>query len=414
MNLKGEFESLFLTSILQLLCDDRKTGVLLVTSGKKQSRVFFAKGTIVYATGSQKEARLGYILKSNGILSDEQLQKCLESGREKKQALGKILLDKGYISLDALEKYNRKQVEEILYNMLLWKKGKFEYTDTKLNLRGMAVTQLNPMKLILEASRRVDEMSILTEQITSNRLVFKISGKVEKKEGIKLNANEWRILSLIDGSRTVRQVIDKSGYDEFAVYKILYSILSYGLIEKGEEIQLADEESGDDYSSIITVYCDILQAMKKQIAVELGSQTAAVFEECKSGLDTLHQNLFKEFHPDKPTNANIKAISVSMREFDDFEEGHRFLINGFNEYCTRLLNNVADILGITPIQRIMQEVEKVIDYVNKYQTGSHEKSKIVNDIKNILIIVEARLKDSKWEKRGNSGIFSFLKKKQKS
>ena len=76
------------------------------------------------------------------------------------------------------------------------------------------------------------------------KLVAKISGKVEKKEDVKLNDNERRILSLIDGSRTVRQVIDKSGYDEFAVYKILYSILSYGLIEKGEEIQLADEESG--------------------------------------------------------------------------------------------------------------------------------------------------------------------------
>ncbi|MCK5324335.1 MAG: DUF4388 domain-containing protein, partial [Desulfobulbaceae bacterium] len=154
------------------------------------------------------------------------------SAREKKQALGKILLDKGYISLDELEKYNRKQVEEILYNMLLWKKGKFEYKDAKLNLQRIVVTQLNPMKLILEASRRVDEMSILTEQITSDGLLFKISGKVEKKEDVKLNDNERRILSLIDGSRTVRQVIDKSGYDEFAVYKILYSILSYGLIEK--------------------------------------------------------------------------------------------------------------------------------------------------------------------------------------
>ena len=414
MNLKGEFESLFLTSILQLLCDDQKTGVLLVTSGKKQSRVFFEKGTIVYATGSQKEARLGYILKSNGILSEERLQKCLASAREKKQALGKILLDKGYIALDELEKYNRKQVEEILYNMLLWKKGKFEYKDAKLNLQGMVVTQLNPMKLILEASRRVDEMSILTEHITSDGLLFKISGKVEKKEGVKLNANEWRILSLIDGSRTVRQIIDKSGYDEFAVYKILYSILSYGLIEKGEEIQLADEESGDDYSSIITVYCDILQAMKKQIVVELGSQTSSVFEECKSGMDTMQQNLFKEFHPDKSTNANIKALSMAMKEFDDFEEGHRFLINGFNEYCTHLLNNVADLLGLTPIQRIMQEVEKVIDYVNKYQSGSHEKSKIINDVKNLLIVVEARLKDSELGKKGNSGIFSFLKKNQNS
>ncbi|MCK5544821.1 MAG: DUF4388 domain-containing protein [Desulfobulbaceae bacterium] len=158
MNLKGEFESLFLSSILQLLCDELKTGVLQVTNGKKKSRVFFKKGTIVYATSSQKEAHLGYILKSNGILSDEQLQKCMASAREKKQAFGKILVDNGYISLGAFKKYNHKQVEEILYTMLLWKKGKFEYIDTELNLQAMVLTRLNTMKLILEASRRADEM----------------------------------------------------------------------------------------------------------------------------------------------------------------------------------------------------------------------------------------------------------------
>jgi len=67
----------------------------------------------------------------------------------------------------------------------------------------MIVTQLNPMKLILEASRRIDELSVLKEFIPSDNLVFQMSGKVQNKEEIKLNANEWRILSLVDGTRTL-------------------------------------------------------------------------------------------------------------------------------------------------------------------------------------------------------------------
>ena len=46
-----------------------------------------------------------------------------------RDAIGKILLDKGYITLDVLKEYNQKQVEEIPYNILFWKKGKFEYKE---------------------------------------------------------------------------------------------------------------------------------------------------------------------------------------------------------------------------------------------------------------------------------------------
>ena len=60
MNLQGDFEGLTLASILQLLCNDQKTGVLTVTCGDEESRVFFDQGTIVYASASLKEARLGF------------------------------------------------------------------------------------------------------------------------------------------------------------------------------------------------------------------------------------------------------------------------------------------------------------------------------------------------------------------
>ncbi|MEN8212255.1 MAG: DUF4388 domain-containing protein, partial [Thermodesulfobacteriota bacterium] len=248
MNLNGDFEGLTLSSILQLLCNDQKTGVLTVSCDKEESKVFFEKGTIIYASASLKEARLGFLMRNDGIISEKQLQKSLALGRENKMHLGKILVDNGYISLDILNKYNTKQVEAILYNLLFWKKGKFEYKDAKLNLKGMIVTQLNPMKLILEASRRIDELSVLKECIPNDNLIFQMSEKVQNKEEIKLNENEWKIFSLVDGTRSVRQIINQSNDDEFAVYKILFSMVSSGLIEQNEEVQLDDIREENDYS----------------------------------------------------------------------------------------------------------------------------------------------------------------------
>ncbi len=403
MNLQGDFEGLFLTSILQLLCSDQKTGLLRVTSGKNESRVFFDQGTIVYASGSQKEARLGYILRRDGIISAQKLEKCLSEGRQKKLSLGRILVDKGYVSLKILEKYNTKQVEEILYNLLLWKKGKFEYKDARLNLAGMVVTQLNPMKLILEASRRIDEMSVLETVITSDKLIFIISGNVDNKDEIKLNANEWRILSLIDGSRTIRQIITKSGYDEFAVYKIFFSLISYGVIEPRAEVEFSDE----DYSAIITVYNDIFQGVNKQIEAELGDRTASIFEESKSELDPSFKSLLEKYDPAKESSRNIKAIIEAMNKIDDPEQRRDDLINAFNGYCILVLQRIAAILGINPVRKIVEEIENIIGYVKKYHKESPEKSRIVNDLVTMMGQLQSRL-DEKQEKK-SKGIFSLFR-----
>ena len=408
MNLQGDFEGLTLASILQLLCNDQKTGVLTVTSDTEESRVFFDQGTIVYASASLKEARLGSLMRADGVISADQLQKCLAQAKEEKMHLGKILVDKGYISLETLKKYNTKQVEAILYNLLFWKKGRFEYKDAKLNLKGMIITQLNPMKLILEASRRIDELSVLQKYISSDRIVFKMSGKMQSKEEIKLNANEWRILSLIDGTRTVRQIIDESGYDEFAVYKIFFSVISSGLIEQKEElISPADPQGDDDYSSILIVFNDILTAIRKNIVDELGDRSYSLFEESKSGLADEYKRLLQDYHPDNHSRANLKSIVSVLEAMDPMKDPKEFLIAGFTEYCGRVLEKVGGILGSQPLIKILEDIEKVLGYVRKYQAGSKEKTKIVNDMKHALDYIQSKFKTEPGG-RSRGGIFSIF------
>ncbi|MCP3873824.1 MAG: DUF4388 domain-containing protein [Desulfobacteraceae bacterium] len=409
MNLQGDFEGLTLASILQLLGNDQKTGVLTVTCDKEESRVFFQQGTIIYASASLKEARLGFLMRNDGIISVQQLQKCLALAKEEKLHLGKILVDKGYISLDTLKKYNTKQVEAILYHLLFWKKGRFVYKDAKLNLKGMIVTQLNPMKLILEASRRIDELSVLKQFIPSDKMVFKMSGKMQSKEEIKLNANEWRILSLIDGTRTVRQIISESGYDEFAVFKIFFSVISSGLIEQKEEIQLDDEKGENGYSAILTVFNDILTSIKKNITSELGDRSYSLFEESKAHIAIEFKQVLKDYHPDNHKNSNLQAIANALEQMDFIEDQNELLISGFTEYCAHVLKNIGEILGAQPLIHILEGIEKVLGYVKKYQAGSKEKSKIVNDMKNVIMQIHSEFEmDKKGKSKG--GIFRLFSK----
>ncbi|WDP92979.1 MAG: DUF4388 domain-containing protein [Desulfobacter sp.] len=406
MNLQGDFEGLTLASILQLLCNDQKTGILTVTRGKDKSKVYFDQGTIVYATAAVKQARLGFLLRNDGIISVQQLQKCLSFAKAENLHLGKVLVEKGYISLDTLKKYNTKQVEAILYDLLFWEKGIFGYRDAKLNLKNMIVTQLNPMKLILEASRRIDELSVLRKVIPSDKLVFKMSGKVKSKEEIKLNANEWRVLSLIDGSRTVRQIIRESSYDEFAVYKILYSVISSGLIEQKEEVQLENGDNEEYLTAVVTVFSDILSTIKKTISEELGERTETLFLESEANLNDQLQKVFKYFNPDNPKNKNLEAIEKGLDSIDLAEDPKEFIISGFVSYCEQILRKIGELLGVQPIAAAMDDIEKILGYIRQYQAGSKIKDRIVTDMKTLIKTIESEFNINKDKPK--KGLFSLF------
>ena len=409
MNLQGDFEGLSLASVLQLLCNEQKTGVLAVTCESEKSRVFFEKGTIVYASASLKEARLGFLLRNDEVISAQQLRDSISFGKKARLHLGKVLVDKGYISIDTIEKYCTKQVETILYNIFFWKKGKFEYKDVRLNLKGMIIIQLNPMKLILEASRRIDELSVLREQIPSDELVFKISGKVKSNEEIKLNADEWRVLSMIDGTCTVRQIITKSGYDEFAIYKILFSVISSGLIEKKKEIPFSSHgEKSKDYSGILIVFNDIFQSIKKNVIAEVGNRSNALFEESKSDLVMELKTVFKGYHPDNDKDTNSQAIEAALEVIPHIDNPIEFLISGFTEYCGLVLQETGELLGAQPLNRILKDIEKILDYVATYQTGSNEKEKIVNDMRHAIGGMRSVFNINKKSKKQKKGLFSFF------
>jgi len=234
MSLKGNIKSFELTTIFQLLQTEKKTGLLQLQGKEKTVSVFIKKGNIAYAADGQADTRLGYLLRSSNVITDEQLERCFKLCDEKKQDLIRILLDEALITKEKLQGFVQKQTENIVFDLFFWEEGDFEYKDVGLNPDHMLLIQLNTMQILLEGSRRVDEMHVLKKRIPSDDLVFR---KEEEKQvaANDLDAHELPVFSLINGRHTIRQLIDKSGYDEYSIYRILNSLIDSGFIEQGED-----------------------------------------------------------------------------------------------------------------------------------------------------------------------------------
>ena len=269
MSFTGNLDTIDLTDVMQLLCNDQKTGILKLTNENNEVKVFIQDGSIIYATSTQKEFRLGTLMSNKGIITYKQLMDALVGSREQNIAIGKFLVMKKYITEDMLKQFTNKQVEEILYNIFLWPTAHFEYTDQAHNLDGMIVSPFNTMTLMLEATRRIDDMSVFAKKINDKKMVFRITEKILDKKGIILKLNEWRILSFVDGIRSIEGIIKKSGLDKYSVYRILYSLISYGLVdEKTAEQQREENIENIDFSAVAGAYYNTMHTIKNYFTAE--------------------------------------------------------------------------------------------------------------------------------------------------
>jgi predicted transcriptional regulator len=412
MSLKGNIETFYLSSILQLLCGDKKNGVLTITEGDRKSQVYFKDGSIVYASGSRKEVRLGYLLRSKGIISAEELQNSLNLAKQRRERLGKVLVEKGYISTETLKKFIHQQVRENLYELFLWQQGEFEYVDQEVKVEEGFATSFNPLEIILEGTRRVDEWAILKKNVPHSQVVFRISKNVEQQDSsVNLTANEWRVLSLVDGRRTVQQVVADCGHDEFSVYRVLNSLISSGLIEKSERQPLVRRGGQEEAALAIQVYHEFLQNVRQVLAKTIGDRSLKLMEDARARLPTEQQELLRNFSFDRDAKGNVELV---LKDGDDSPPQKDALLSAFSAWSLAILRNQKGLVDEHAVTANLQELSTKVAQWQKASEGSGVRERVLEDVLHILgqALQEApqsSRKDHGEEKGG--GILSFFKRK---
>ncbi len=409
MALKGNIETFYLSSILQLLAGDKKTGILTIADKGRIVRVYIKNGNIVYAIGTQKEVRLGYLLRTKGIISAEELQKALTLAKQRKERLGKILVEKGYISSETLKKFIHQQVRDILYDLFLWKRGDFEYKDQELNLDEEFVTELNHMEVILEGTRRVDEWEILRKNIPHPQMVFRINKNVEKRrDNVNLTANEWRIISLVDGKRTVQQIVADSGHDEFVVYRMINSLISSGLIEKSEGVAIAPPSGKNEAPAIIQIYHQVLLNMLRLMEKAVGKRAYSLMEEAKAQVPAKHSGLLRTYDCQRDAKSNIKLILEASPGSPPSNEA---LVNAFNVWILAILHKQKGVLNEQAMAVSLQELSRSDAKWQKYPGKSELKGAIHGSIIQTVEQFQREWGKAVKGKDKSSSILSFLKRK---
>lgn len=235
--LEGTLDDFTLPDILQLLAFTGKTGRLRIEREGHQGRVWFRDGHVRFATSDTGRIALGRRLVGAGLVTTDQLERALEQQRApggRGLRLGRILIEDGALDEQALESMVREQVQDAIFDLMRWTGGafRFDVEASDATIEEDIELTASVEDLVMEGSRRLDEWDTVRHKIPSTQAVVAMARPpADSGVEVSLTADEWRLLTLVDGRRTVGDLVDLCGQGEFATSRLLYGMVGAGLLE---------------------------------------------------------------------------------------------------------------------------------------------------------------------------------------
>lgn len=241
--LKGTLEDFTLPDVLRMMNTARKTGQLVVERSAGSGTVFIREGDVYYAESSLAREPLGQKLIRSGALTDSALMKALDENASTGQRVGEILIAHNAITVEQLQRAVRQQIEDSVFDLMRWEAGSFEWQSGVVADVEVPIA-ISVENLIMEASRRLDELEVINRKIPSVKAVLAMAPRPpEGAVEINIQPEEWRMLVLVNGSRTVGEIADLTGLDDFSAIRGLYGLVSAGLVvvvDAGDEPEEAE------------------------------------------------------------------------------------------------------------------------------------------------------------------------------
>ena len=359
MPLNGDVKTFPLAAIVQMVHDERKTGILTVSTPRRRIGIYFREGNIIHVRGNtDKELKLGALLKANNLISEDRLEDMLAVSKAMEKRLGTVLLEREYIEFDKLVSIIQLQFKEGVANMLSWDEAKFSYKDGLDGYTDEIKCEVDPVRLVQEAKKREEFKGL----IPNDQVVFQINPNVDTTKSVHA-ARDLRVLLLLDGRRNVAQLIKETGYSRLAAYRSLSKLYAQNaIVRKGDDKQPTKKMGTLELSPITTIYWNLLQQVMTSLAEELGASKATSSLENSLRQSAYYERFLKPFRLDQDLATNISQMEALIQQQRQ-PLAQNDLVNGFNQVLVLLLGEQYQFLGYkgtrSTVQRMRASLQNV-------------------------------------------------------
>jgi curved DNA-binding protein CbpA len=322
--IEKELKKLNFPRILIDLHRNRKTGTLTIDTADVTKKVFIDRGNAVFASSTDEDDRLGEMLIKLGKITIEQYDRSVELLKQTGKRQGTILVELGYLTPKDLVMGVKSQVREIIYSLFQVEYAEYEFDEEQLPTREVITLQMSMGTLIYEGMKKINNVVRIKREMPDMNAVLKLNEDPKSVfRDIVLSPPDKAMLAMIDGTITVRELLDGTSVATFEAIKTMYVLYVTGMIEEQknvvkpeEQIMVADEPpqpldtEGESFDNRVNELYSNLYKLRPHDLIGIDETSDA------KTVQNNYYKLVKKFHPDRSISSTDplmldKLITIS-------------------------------------------------------------------------------------------------------
>jgi hypothetical protein len=242
MKLEGSLDAFSLPDIFQLLSFTKKSGGLHLASDGCDGVVFFAGGQVTGASADGSRQPLARRLIGAGAVDDDALAAAVSAATQgESMGVVKALLEHGAIEGELLKQAVTDQSVDAVFDLLRWQQGDFAFVMDEANLDDVGVA-LSVEAILADAESRSSSWDSVSLIVPSAQALLAMP--VVLPTDPQVSREEWSLLALVDGRRSVAELVDLTGSGHYAVVSTLAGLVTRGLLEVRDEADASEDHVG--------------------------------------------------------------------------------------------------------------------------------------------------------------------------
>jgi hypothetical protein len=227
VRLEGSIDAFSLPDIFSLLSMTKKSGGLHLRRDGAHGVVWFTTGALTGGAADVSTQSLARRLIGAGLVDDDALTAAVAHATADDVGVGRALQVQGTIDDGVLHEVSCEHIVDTVFDLLRWPDGDFAFVIDEPNPDDVGVSR-QVDDVVTEARNRLEAWSEVSTTVSSPQTV--LSQAANPPVELQLSRDDWTLLALVDGRRTVADIVRLLGRGEYAVVSCLADLMTRGLL----------------------------------------------------------------------------------------------------------------------------------------------------------------------------------------
>ncbi len=247
---RGSLDRTPFARLLGALYAHRASGAVLLKRSAVKKIVYVVDGVPVFVKSNLISECLGRVMVRERIISERECDASVERLKRERRRQGEILIEMNAISPHNLRFGLEQQMETKLFDIFSWREGQFMLDPEQRWTGPESALTMSPTETVYEGVRRTmapDRVFEELERIQDLKLAPS-EDRTFRYQALQLEPRAEGLLDRIDGSSTVREVLDASSLGRTEAAMLLYAMTNTGLVSvlrTRAQIEAAEQAQSD-------------------------------------------------------------------------------------------------------------------------------------------------------------------------